>query len=133
MEKCLLVVTNADDNSSIYCELYQQLTASADWIGSSKATRFKCSLYLGERNGLPYSKMAIFSTGERVLINYYKGSDVICRKSQLARTLKFFNLDGEKWLPLSFIVTPGRSETDDRILLKEQMQKQDSLFIVKVR
>ena len=127
-----LTVTLADENSSIYAELLRQLLDCPNWNDSSNSNRFKCDLYLGERNNLPFSQLSIFVNNKKLLVNYYRGSNVICKKCQLVRSLRFFKLDKSNWLPTSFIVSPGRANCDDRSDLQLFMSQGSRACIVKV-
>ncbi|XP_046578237.1 tubulin--tyrosine ligase-like [Haliotis rubra] len=99
-----------DAGSSVYTAVakYLQTREDKSWKKVPKdSTRF--NLMLGDRNKLPYSKLGQIR-GLTQVVNYYRGSDVICRKASLVRTLKDYceeqKLRMFEWMPTSFVIYP---------------------------
>ncbi|XP_067680791.1 tubulin--tyrosine ligase-like isoform X2 [Haliotis asinina] len=99
-----------DAGSSVYTAVakYLQTREDKSWKKVPRdSTRF--NLMLGDRNKLPYSKLGQIR-GLTQVVNYYRGSDVICRKASLVRTLKDYceekKLHMFEWMPTSFVIYP---------------------------
>ncbi|XP_050405048.1 tubulin--tyrosine ligase [Patella vulgata] len=102
-----------DANSSVYTALEQYLLTNrkGQWRKlQSDSIRF--NLMMGDRNKLPYSRLGQ-KPGLRQLVNYYRGSEVICKKSQMIRELKKYCVNEDiplfPWLPPSYVIIPTHS------------------------
>ncbi|XP_041353375.1 tubulin--tyrosine ligase-like [Gigantopelta aegis] len=101
-----------DDVSSVYKAVQDYLIERRSWKRLPRdSDRF--NLMLGERNRLPYSKLGQVR-GLSQLVNYYRGSSVICRKVLMIKTLKQYcttsNVPLFEWLPVSYIIYPKSRE-----------------------
>ncbi|XP_048733655.1 tubulin--tyrosine ligase-like isoform X2 [Ostrea edulis] len=98
-----------DVHSSVYKAVSKYLLDNdEDWKKlSSNVASFH--LMFGERNKLQFGRLG-HEPGLMQLVNYYRGSDVICRKTALVRVFKQFYTTSAKplpkWLPESFIICP---------------------------
>ncbi|XP_061174345.1 tubulin--tyrosine ligase-like [Saccostrea echinata] len=98
-----------DIHSSVYKAVSKYLVDNdEDWrkLPSNVAS---FHLMFGERNKLQFGRLG-HEPGLTQLVNYYRGSDVICRKTALVRVFKQFYTTSAKpipkWLPESFIICP---------------------------
>ncbi|XP_052274880.1 tubulin--tyrosine ligase-like isoform X2 [Dreissena polymorpha] len=66
-------------------------------------------LMFGERNKLPFGRLG-HDPGRVNLVNYYRGSDILCRKTALVKVFKEYcsivKYSYPKWLPRSFRIFP---------------------------
>eukprot|EP00056_Hartaetosiga_gracilis_P008547 m.122185 g.122185 ORF g.122185 m.122185 type:complete len:406 (+) comp12934_c0_seq10:46-1263(+) len=112
-------VVNRDENSSLYGTVESILVERESWeMLPSSSTRF--NLMLGDRNRLPFSKLGLFP-GLLQSVNYYRGSNCLCRKASMERTLRAHveckeGADAEMplWLPKTFIVKAQDADGDER-------------------
>ncbi|XP_072047171.1 tubulin--tyrosine ligase-like [Amphiura filiformis] len=97
-----------DEGSSVYNALTKLIEADANWKRLKKGNP-KANLIFLERNNQPFWKFG-HQPGLKQLTNYYRGSEVICRKvklvSVLAHHFALKNQDIFQWLPESFIIRP---------------------------
>ncbi|XP_021375114.1 tubulin--tyrosine ligase-like isoform X2 [Mizuhopecten yessoensis] len=99
-----------DMKSSVYKAVSNFLlkTAPEDWR-KLPANSASFQLMFGERNKLPFGRLG-HDPGLVQLVNYYRGSDILCRKTAMVRLFKdFFKSTSKpppKWLPESFILCP---------------------------
>ncbi|KAI8487662.1 hypothetical protein Bbelb_346550 [Branchiostoma belcheri] len=139
---------NRDESSSVYGAVAELLVARGDWRCLPRdSARFH--LMLGERNKLPFGRLGERGTvsfyiisnlvdrpflapqylygagaghepGLVQLVNYYRGSGSICRKTSMVKTVQSASSaegsDPFRWMPLSFIVCPTRflAENDEK-------------------
>lgn len=96
--------------SSVYKAVADFLVTNSpdDWR-KLPANSASFNLMFGERNKLPFGRLG-HEPGQLQLVNYYRGSDVICRKTAMIRVFKEeFRAKSTmfpKWLPVSFIICP---------------------------
>ncbi|XP_019625758.1 PREDICTED: tubulin--tyrosine ligase-like isoform X2 [Branchiostoma belcheri] len=109
---------NRDESSSVYGAVAELLVARGDWRCLPRdSARFH--LMLGERNKLPFGRLG-HEPGLVQLVNYYRGSGSICRKTSMVKTVQSASSaegsDPFRWMPLSFIVCPTRflAENDEK-------------------
>ncbi|KAK6181637.1 hypothetical protein SNE40_009457 [Patella caerulea] len=102
-----------DANSSVYTALEQYLLTNrkGQWRKlQSDSIRF--NLMMGDRNKLPYTRIGQ-KPGLQQLVNYYRGSEVICKKAQMIRELKKYCVYQDiplfPWLPPSYVIIPAHS------------------------
>ncbi|XP_033733731.1 tubulin--tyrosine ligase-like [Pecten maximus] len=99
-----------DVKSSVYRAVSDFLlkNAAEDWR-KLPVNSASFQLMFGERNKLPFGRLG-HEPGLVQLVNYYRGSDILCRKTAMVRLFKdFFKSTGKpspKWLPESFILCP---------------------------
>lgn len=97
-----------DEGSSVYTALSKALKSRPDWRRVKKDNT-KANLILLERNNQSYWKLGQ-QPGIKQLVNYYRGSSVICRKVRLLSLLtEVFTSRGQdpfQWMPESFIIRP---------------------------
>ncbi|KAL4238121.1 hypothetical protein ACF0H5_002833 [Mactra antiquata] len=99
-----------DKNSSVYKAVAEYLLKERnhDWKKNSPNSS-SFHLMFGERNKLPFGRLG-HDPGKTQLVNYYRGSDVICRKTALVKVFKEYcevvKYSYPKWLPESFRVFP---------------------------
>uniref|UniRef100_K1QWW9 Tubulin--tyrosine ligase n=1 Tax=Magallana gigas TaxID=29159 RepID=K1QWW9_MAGGI len=98
-----------DIHSSVYKAVSKYLLDNdEDWRKLSPNVA-SFHLMFGERNKLQFGRLG-HEPGLIQLVNYYRGSDVICRKTALVRVFKEFYTTSAKpipkWLPESFIICP---------------------------
>ncbi|XP_033626314.1 tubulin--tyrosine ligase-like [Asterias rubens] len=87
---------------------------NGDELAYLGAETLRVNLVLGERNKLPFGKFG-HEPGLKQLVNYYRGSQKICRKTHLVTALKTssaINYDSIDWLPVSFVILPRSSNGD---------------------
>ncbi|CAH1261354.1 TTL [Branchiostoma lanceolatum] len=106
---------NRDESSSVYGTVAELLVARGDWRGLPRdSARFH--LMLGERNKLPFGRLG-HEPGLVQLVNYYRGSGSICRKTSMVRTVQSYSAaagsDPFLWMPPSFVVCPSRFLAED--------------------
>ncbi|XP_046349218.2 tubulin--tyrosine ligase-like [Haliotis rufescens] len=122
-----------DLESSVYAAVakYLQRREDKSWKKVAKdSTRF--NLMLGDRNKLPYSKLGQIR-GITQVVNYYRGSDIICRKASLVRTLKDYcekkKLRMFEWMTTSFVIYPPCDEEvkviGDETLVRRRRSRSD--------
>ncbi|XP_053408052.1 tubulin--tyrosine ligase-like [Mercenaria mercenaria] len=99
-----------DVNSSVYRAVTKFLLEERgnDWKKlPSNSVSFH--LMFGERNKLPFGRLG-HDPGRVQLVNYYRGSDVLCRKTALVKVFKEYcsvvKYSYPKWLPQSFRIVP---------------------------
>lgn len=133
---------NRDRNSSVYRSVSKYLLEERgdDWrkLPSNSAS---FHLMFGERNKLPFGRLG-HEPGLQQLINYYRGSDIICRKTALVKVFNEYcqvvKYSYPPWLPLSFRIFPKNKQQtsirqklsipvsekpDDREALQEACEK----------
>lgn len=98
-----------DIHSSVYKAVSKYLLDNdEDWRKLSPNVA-SFHLMFGERNKLQFGRLG-HEPGLIQLVNYYRGSDIICRKTALVRVFKEFYTTSAKpipkWLPESFIICP---------------------------
>lgn len=107
-----------DVKSSVYKAVSEFLVVNGenDWR-KLPANSASFNLMFGERNKLPFGRLG-HEPGLFQLVNYYRGSDCICRKTAMIRVFKeeLKRKPGlpPKWLPLSFIICP-RNITENSV------------------
>ncbi|KAL5009374.1 hypothetical protein ScPMuIL_014955 [Solemya velum] len=97
-----------DAKSTVYSAVSKFLIGSGDWkMNPSNSSFFH--LMFGERNKLPFGRLG-HEAGVVQLVNYYRGSDILCRKTAMMRIFKQYYSSIKKaiptWLPQSFVVYP---------------------------
>ncbi|CAM9885888.1 unnamed protein product [Lampetra fluviatilis] len=96
-----------DENSTVYAAVAKLLQKSGHWKRLHRdSPRF--NLMLGERNRLPYGRLG-HEPGLMQLVNYYRGSDKLCRKASLVKLMKASSSPSCKpasWLPESYVIFP---------------------------
>ncbi|XP_060559845.1 tubulin--tyrosine ligase-like isoform X2 [Ruditapes philippinarum] len=99
-----------DVNSSVYKAVSKYLLEERgnDWKKlPSNSVSFH--LMFGERNKLPFGRLG-HDPGKVQLVNYYRGSDILCRKTALVKVFKEYcsvvKYSYPKWLPQSFRIVP---------------------------
>ncbi|XP_038074815.1 tubulin--tyrosine ligase-like [Patiria miniata] len=112
-----------DLESSVYAAVTEVLRAKAHWrergrergdrppSAALSADTLRVNLVLGERNKLPYGKLG-HEPGLQQLVNYYRGSSSLCRKTKLVSVLNTasqFHSDRVDWLPVSFVIRPANN------------------------
>uniref|UniRef100_S4RA06 Tubulin--tyrosine ligase n=1 Tax=Petromyzon marinus TaxID=7757 RepID=S4RA06_PETMA len=101
-----------DENSTVYAAVAKLLQKSGHWKRLHRdSPRF--NLMLGERNRLPYGRLVRACAGHEPglmqLVNYYRGSDKLCRKASLVKLMKASSSPSCKpasWLPESYVIFP---------------------------
>uniref|UniRef100_UPI0035901AF7 tubulin--tyrosine ligase n=1 Tax=Myxine glutinosa TaxID=7769 RepID=UPI0035901AF7 len=96
-----------DERSSVYAVVARLLQRTGHWKRLKRdSTRF--NLMLGERNRLPYSRLG-HEPGFLQLVNYFRGSDKLCRKASLVKLAKAFPelSTSSPWLPESYVLCPS--------------------------
>ncbi|XP_076098476.1 tubulin--tyrosine ligase-like [Mytilus galloprovincialis] len=103
---------NRDIKSSVYKAVSKFLVENCDedWR-KMPANSASFNLMFGERNKLPFGRLG-HEPGLFQLVNYYRGSDMICRKTAMIRVFKeeLKRRPGmfPKGLPMSFIICPKK-------------------------
>ena len=100
--------------------------AKATWwrrLKKMKGSRFP-DLILGGAcgHGIPYRRLSSSSsTYPKTLVNYYRGFEVICRKTKMVETLRsmFTAQELSTFLPESFLFYPARTELNETDLFVE--------------
>ncbi|KAK3604610.1 hypothetical protein CHS0354_027463 [Potamilus streckersoni] len=103
-----------DKKSSVYHAVTEYLLSERrrDWRKlPSNVAGFH--LMFGERNKLPFGRLG-HDPGIVQLVNYYRGSDIICRKTAMSKVFKGYAVsmkhstweESFKWLPLTFFICP---------------------------
>ena len=69
-------------------------------------------------SGVPWKGLRVGQVGpgrRPPLVSFFEGFQVVCRKAMLARTLRRGGgpEDAPAWLPLTFLVTPGRADVSE--------------------
>ncbi|KAK7466611.1 hypothetical protein BaRGS_00037268 [Batillaria attramentaria] len=115
-----------DLESSVYTAVAKHLLERGDWKKQPReSTRF--NLMLGDRNKLPWHRFGQIP-GLTQVVNYYRGSEILCRKSSMVRTLKEHckksGVPEFQWLPKSFVlrpkINPSAQDTGDQHPAKRQ-------------
>ncbi|XP_061405881.1 tubulin--tyrosine ligase [Lethenteron reissneri] len=105
-----------DENSTVYAAVAKLLQKSGHWKRLHRdSPRF--NLMLGERNRLPYGRLG-HEPGLMQLVNYYRGSDKLCRKASLVKLMKASSSPSCKpasWLPESYVIFPLSPRTSRRL------------------
>lgn len=103
-----------DKNSSVYRSVTKYLLEERgeDWRKlSPNAASFH--LMFGERNRLPFGRLG-HEPGLQQLINYYRGSDIVCRKTALVKVFNEYcsvvKYSYPSWLPLTFRIFPKNQQ-----------------------
>lgn len=100
-----------DESSSIYAEVAKILLSTGQWKRLKKDNpRF--NLMLGERNKLPFGRLG-HEPGLVQLVNYYRGTDKLCRKAPLVKLIKTSPELAESctWFPESYMIYPTNLKT----------------------
>ncbi|KAK7103151.1 tubulin--tyrosine ligase-like [Littorina saxatilis] len=142
---------NRDKGSSVYAAVGKFLEKRGDWKRQPPdSPRF--NLMLGDRNKLPWHKTGQIP-GLTQVVNYYRGSEVLCRKTSMTRMFKDHckrtKVAAFPWLPGSFVLTArdvksgsqlhparhktGISRSDEREELRQCVKdsSNDTMWIVK--
>ena len=118
--------------------------------GRRKSTASKINLFLGGAcgDGIPFKRISssgaprnLHPTSQR-LLNFYRGFQIICRKSFLVDTMRtYFGTLGQKlpdYLPLSFLFYPAKPEKSERAQFKiafesrkQKIGQEKNLWILK--
>lgn len=120
-----------DEGSSVYTEVARVLLErpGSPWKQAPKDSP-KFNLMFGERNLLPFGRLG-HEPGITQLVNYYRGSGAICRKTTMVRSLKTYwssiNLPPADWLPPSFVVYPDREDNPAQGGIKAMIARQQKL------
>lgn len=99
-----------DTKSSVYKAVSEFLLKNGenDWK-KMPANSANFHLMFGERNKLPFGRLG-HEPGLIQLVNYYRGSDVLCRKTAMIRLFKEYFKSvvkvPPKWLPESYVICP---------------------------
>ncbi|CAH1792500.1 unnamed protein product [Owenia fusiformis] len=119
-----------DEGSSVYTAVAKCLKNSdrkKDWKKLVNIDSPQFNVMFGERSKLPFGRLG-HSAGLTQVVNYYRGSGSLCRKTTLVSTLKKYCFtDGSElpeWVPPSFIIyPPGDTPSDKEALtLKERVK-----------
>eukprot|EP00052_Salpingoeca_macrocollata_P016890 m.136582 g.136582 ORF g.136582 m.136582 type:complete len:383 (+) comp20198_c0_seq3:222-1370(+) len=106
-----------DAGSSVYAAVAKELSARG-WR-RLKPTSLSFNVMLGERNNLSWTRLRRCGMDvQPQAVNYYRGSNIICRKAGLTRTLRTYaEQSGEAvhlWYPESFVIQPAERTTEER-------------------
>jgi len=132
---------------SFYTLLTETLCEREDWkrIANAKVKkgmsgnlgRYHLLLAEAQGRGLHYGKLSSFASmypGMRVLTNYYRGFQCICRKAMMVQTLRDYFLnklkvdDSAAWfIPESFALYPAKREECEREALFESVAKAETV------
>ncbi|XP_070576734.1 tubulin--tyrosine ligase-like isoform X2 [Ptychodera flava] len=123
-----------DEGSSVYTAVAAVLSAREDWK-RTKDHRHRFHLMFGERNKVPFGRLG-HEPGVRQLVNYYRGSGRLCRKTTLVNILQEYcaplDRDPFQFLPPSFVVCPENSEMPSEsdtsmraMIMRKKQQKSD--------
>lgn len=99
-----------DKESSVYkaVSAYLLKERGNDWKKLTPSSVY-FHLMFGERNNLPFGRLG-HDLGKVQLVNYYRGSDVLCRKTALVKVFKEYSnivkYSYPKWLPDSYRIVP---------------------------
>ncbi|XP_052766867.1 tubulin--tyrosine ligase-like [Mya arenaria] len=130
-----------DTGSSVYKAASRYLLEARkhDWK-KLPANTSSFHLMFGERNKLPFGRLG-HDPGRKNLVNYYRGSDILCRKTALVKVFKEYcslvKYSYPKWLPQSFRILPKNiKQTSIRnsstTLMKEKPDDRDELLATNV-
>ncbi|XP_066481135.1 tubulin--tyrosine ligase [Tiliqua scincoides] len=100
-----------DETSSIYAEVAKILLSTGQWK-RLKRDNPRFNLMLGERNKLPFGRLG-HEPGLVQLVNYYRGTDKLCRKAPLVKLIKTSPELAEScmWFPESYMIYPTNLKT----------------------
>ncbi|KAL8579922.1 hypothetical protein ACOMHN_065820 [Nucella lapillus] len=112
VEKYLFV--QRDRESSVYTAVARYLEERGGWKRQNKdSPRF--NLMLGDRNKLPWHKFGQIQ-GLTQIVNYYRGSELLCRKAAMTRLFKEHckktRVPLFPWLPKSYVLTSKSPKTN---------------------
>ncbi|XP_006825271.1 tubulin--tyrosine ligase-like [Saccoglossus kowalevskii] len=119
---------NRNDDSTVYSAVAEVLTKrNSEWLCVQKdSARFH--LMLGEINKLPFARLG-HGQGMNPLVNYYRGSGRLCRKTALVKTLQEYcsncNKDPFQIIPPTYYLYPKIADVP--------MESGNSLKAVKMR
>jgi len=125
---------------SVYTFITESLNKRDDWklISMSKLKkgdkafgRYHLLLAEAQGRGIHYGKLSSFASiypGMRVLTNYYRGFQCICRKAMMVQTLRDYyvnklgNADVGSWfIPETYAIYPAKREDCERESLYERV------------
>ncbi|XP_077991284.1 tubulin--tyrosine ligase-like, partial [Glandiceps talaboti] len=117
-----------DEGSSVYAAVANVLSSRQDWKSIHKDSR-RFNVMFGERNRLQFGRLG-HEPGVTQLVNYYRGSGRLCRKTSLVYVLRQYcqslDIDPYQWIPPSFEVSPNNVDTpmENDTSLKAMIQRQ---------
>ncbi len=128
---------------SLYTYLVDHyIKTRSDWkligkkrLESKSFGRYHLLLSEAQGRGINYGKLSSYSSmypGNKILVNYYRGFQCICRKAMMVHTLRdyFHNhkklSDRSKWfIPETYTIYPSKKEQCEREELYNSVQQQE--------
>eukprot|EP00953_Heterococcus_sp_UTEX-ZZ885_P021574 12029-Heterococcus_DN1.PRE.2 len=98
---------------SVFSKITEVLLERGWLLKATSKTSGKEDLILGtaQAGGLNYKQLG--RGQKQPLVNFYRGYEVLCRKSQMVDTLRAHSHDSSPWLPRSFLFYPAKPERSE--------------------
>lgn len=139
----VVCVQEESNLGSVYSSFLNILSSKSWWqIKYCKKIQGRFHLLLGEAlaANIPYKQLAAYDSyypGLRPMCNYYRGFNVICRKSMMAKTIRSYltsrkDCTYENICPETYLFFPAKPEESERdAFVQSNNAKEEKIWIMK--